>query len=157
MSRLPRAFALLAFGLLAFADRAASGQPAPGPESIPLRLLNVRPLIFPTAFQGDPSHVVAPAASDEGAALFVITGHPFLTVSLQLPEDDVELFTLSFEQGPKSLRIRRLITQPPEGESFHLGLLGLRKVYVGGTRDAIHRRQASGPYLGRFFLTVVHQ
>jgi hypothetical protein len=161
---------LLAFGLvllsspLALASKQqthASKQQAhasnPAPEAYRLRVLTVRGLFLPGAFQGDGPQAISPHEGDEHAALFVITGRPFLTVSVLLPEESVELFTISFESGPKKIRVRDLLSQPAAGESFHLGLLGLKKVYVGGVREAIARNQASGPYLGRFFLTVVHQ
>lgn len=122
-----------------------------------LKLWNFRSLHFESATQGDPAETVVPDGRAFGDnAVFLIHGIPFHSVYIFLPQNEVYLRQGSSSDPRRRIRVHSFQSLPQAGQETRLNFLGLRRIFVGATRERLQRRQASGRYEGSFVVTVVY-
>ena len=152
-------FLALALGSSYSSSAKKTDDPSPvsAPETHPLHIVNTRPLVFSSAFNGDPAEKIDPDLhSASQSAEFLIQGKPFQHTVLFILGLPVLLRTPLRHPGVKVIQLYDFQSLPAEGIPFRLNSSGSARVSVGATRGALAPNQAPGAYRGIFFLNVIY-
>jgi len=114
-------------------------------------------LDFGFAMVGDRAKRVLPGKyeSPENGS-FLVWGLPFKHYDIVLPRSaDLRLVSRSGRPGRGLDRVRVSKFESKPAEEFRLNALGLRKIYIGATREALSRKVLPGRYEGVYSLTLL--
>jgi len=124
---------------------------------IPLRFNQMWPIHLGELLPGDSAKVIPPRRGLDGAGALILRGHPFKQVVLEFPVERISVRHRRLNSPNAEFWLRDPSSDPESGVPFSLGPLGVKRVNVGVTVEALSPRLVPGHYKGSIPIRIIYE